>query len=96
MNVSQKLDHINESNFDDEITVNDIPKGHFAAVIGNNLSDGSTTRELLVEILPLEQANGGTMIINSGLFVRKSNETAVKVTVSHGGSEKATNTVVYS
>ena len=96
MNVSQVLNHINENNYDDDITITDIPKGHFPAVTSITLPQGSNTREIRVDILPMEQIDGGTMNVNSGLFVRGADETAVKATVYQDGKELASNTQSYS
>ena len=96
MTVSQVLNHINDNNFDDDITITDIPKGHFPAVTDITLPEGSNTREIRVDILPLEQIDGGTMSVNSGLFVRGADETAVKATVYQDGTEKASNIQSYS
>lgn len=95
MNVSQHLNHVNDNSYDDDITVTDVPRGYFLAVTSISLPEGSTTREITVDIMPLEQAPGGTRTVNSGLFVRKEGETAVKVTVSQDGSELASNTTDY-
>ncbi len=96
MNASQQLNHINENSYDDDITVTDVPKGQFLAVTANSLPDGSDTREISVELLPLEQAPGGTRIVNTGLYIRKENERSVKVTVMENGKELAANTTNYS
>lgn len=95
MNVSQSLNNINEQNFDDDVTVTDVPSGHFPAIINVNLPDGSTTREITVEILQLEQSQGGTLTTNSGLYVKSPDETAVKVTVKQNGKEVASNVQNY-
>lgn len=95
MDVSQKLNHVNDQNYDDDITATDVPKGHFLAVTNITLPEGSDTREITVELLPLEQAPGGTRTVNSGLFVRRDGEKAVKVTVSQDGKELASNTTDY-
>lgn len=96
MNVSQNLNHLNDNNYDDDITVNGIPKGYFPAVTSNTISEGSSTREIGVMLLELEQSAGGTMSTNSGLYVRLGGESAVKVTVSQDGNEVASNTQSYS
>lgn len=97
MTVSQVLNHINDNNYDDDITVTDVPKGYFLAVTSIKApADGSTTREITIDLLPLEQAPGGTRTTNSGLFVRKPGEDAVKVTVKQDGKDLAENTQAYS
>ncbi len=95
MNVSQQLNHINENNYDDDITVSDVPKGYFPAVVSNTLAEGSTPREITVDLFPLEQSDGGTMSVNSGLYVKGPDETAVKATVKQDGKEVADNTTSY-
>ena len=96
MTVSQRINHINENSYDDDITVTDVPKGYFLAPTGNSIPHGSTTREIRIDIFPLEQAPGGTRTINTGLFVRQQDETEIKVTVYQDGNEQATNTQAYS
>ena len=96
MDVSQVLNHINENTYDDDITVTDIAKGHFLAVTGNTIEEGSTTRNIRVDIFPLEQEERSTQTTNSGLFVRQERETAVKTTVFEDGKELAANTQNYA
>ena len=97
MTVSQTLNHLNDSNYDDDIMVTDIPQGEFPAVTDITLPDGSTTREVTVTIMSLEASPGGAMPVNTGLFVRGADEKAVKVTVvGTDGKEMATNTQDYS
>ena len=98
MTVSQHINSINpnENTYDDDITVTDVPKGEFLAVTSNSLPDGSSTREITVELMPLEQAPGGTRTTNTGLFIRQDGETAMKVTVSRNGTTLADNTTNYS
>ena len=96
ISVSQTLNHINENNYDDDITVTDIPKGHFAAVTNISISAGETTRSVTVDLLPLEQSDGGTQTVNTGLYVRQQDETAVKAIVKENGKEVAENTTSYS
>jgi len=96
MNVSQKLNHINESNYDDDITVTGIPPHYFIVVTGISYNEGNSTRDIRVDILPLEQLDRSTQTVNSGLFVRKEGETAVKATVYQDNNEMANNTQRYS
>jgi len=96
ISVSQQLNHINENNYDDDITINDIPKGHFAAVVGISISPGETTRSVTVDLLPLEQSDGGTQTVNTGLYVRQPDENAVRVTVKDNLKEVAENMTSYS
>ena len=95
MNVSQQLNHIQENQYDDDITVSGLPTGYFPAVTGITLPEGATTREISVQLLPLEQQRESTMVVNSGLYVKSPDETAVKVTVSQDGKEVAENTQNY-
>jgi len=96
MNVSQVLNHINEQNYDDDITVTDIPSGNFIAVTGSTYDPDTQTRDIRVEVLPLEQEKRPTQTVNSGLFVRQDGENAVKTTVYQDGRELASNTQNYS
>ena len=96
MTVSQVLNHINENNYDDDITVTDIPLHNFIAVTAVSYDEGNSTRDIRVDVLPLEQEDRSTQTTNSGLFVRREGETAVKVTVYQDGKELATNTQNYS
>lgn len=96
MTCSQQINLINEKSYDDDITVTDVPKGYFLAVTNNvPPAAGSTTREIRVELLPLEQAPSGTSITNSGLYTRQDGETEVKVTVTQDGTVKCDNTTAY-
>lgn len=96
MEVSQQLNHVNDDTYDDDITVSGIEKGHFPAVTSTKKPEGSNTREITVEIMALEQAPGGTMQANPGLYRRQPDEIAVKVTVMQNGQEMANNTTNYS
>ena len=94
--VSQQLNHINENNYDDDITVHNVPKGYFPASTGNILPEGSATREITVSLFPLEQSEGGNLTTNPGLYVKGPDETAVKVTVKdENGKDLAENTTSY-
>ncbi|MEL6661015.1 MAG: hypothetical protein AAFP77_03650 [Bacteroidota bacterium] len=97
MTVSQQINSIDpdQNTYDDDITVTDVPKGQFLAVISNSIADGSSTREMTVELMDLEQAPGGTRTVNSGLYVRQDGETAVKVTVQRDGQALEGNTTNY-
>ena len=96
MTVSQKINQIQDNNYDDDITVEGVPKGYFPAVTSNVLPDGSSTREVRVDLFQLEQSPGGRMDTNTGLYIRGDGENDVKVTVYQGSSEVATNTTAYS
>ena len=95
MDVSQKLNHINEENYDDDITVTDVPKGWFLAVTANTINPGDSIRQMSVVLMELEQSDGGTMTTNSGLYIRQKGEEAVKATVTQNGKEVASNTTKY-
>ncbi|MCP4439601.1 MAG: hypothetical protein GY810_11720 [Aureispira sp.] len=95
MNASQQINHINENNYDVDISVTDVPKGHFTAVTANSFDGNSSLREIRVEILPLEQHQGGTVSTNSGLFVKGDNENAIQVKIYKDGQEVASNTQSY-
>ncbi len=96
MNVSQVLNHISDNNYDDDITVTDIPPHNFIAVTANVFVPGETIRNIRVEIIPLELESRSTQTVNSGLFVRQEGEIAVKATVYQDGKALATNTQNYS
>lgn len=96
MTVSQVLNHINDQNYDDDITVTDIDPGNFIAVTASVFDPEKSIRNIRVDILPLEQENRSTQTINSGLFVRQEGSTGVKVTVYQDGKEMASNTQDYS
>jgi len=98
MTVSQKINAVTpeQNAYDDDITVTDVPPQQFLAVVQNNPpAAGDTTRHMVVELMDLEQAPGGTRTINSGLYIRQDGETAVKVTVQRQGQQLAENTTNY-
>ena len=96
MQVSQQINHVNDNNYDDDITVTDVPQGQFLAITSNSIASGASTREIGITLMDLEQAPGGTRTINSSLYVRQDSETAVKATVYRDGKELASNTQSYS
>lgn len=98
MTVSQRINDVdpNQKAYDDEITVTDVPQGQFLAITSNSIADGSSTREMTVEIMDLEQAPGGTSTVVSGMYIRQDGETSIKVTVHRGGTQIAENTTNYS
>ena len=96
MQVSQVLNHIIEENYDDDITVTDIPSGNFIAVTGNVYNPDTSTRDIRLDILWLGQEHRSTQTVNSGLFVRQDGEKAVKATVYQDDRELASNTQNYS
>ncbi|MEO1261386.1 MAG: hypothetical protein AAFZ15_21455 [Bacteroidota bacterium] len=97
MNVSQKINHLNDNSYDDDITVTDVPQGQFLAITANSIANGATTREISISLMSLEQAPGGTRTTNTNLFVRQGGETAIQVKVyAVDGTELASNTQDYS
>ena len=96
MNVSQVLNHINEENYDDDITVTDIPPKNFIAVTATSYDPDTGIRSFRVDILPIDQETPPTQTTNTGLFVRQDGETAVTATVYQDGKELASNTQRYS
>ena len=93
---SQTLNHINENNYDDDITVENIEKGWFPAVTSNTLNDQGTQREMTVTLLELDASPGGTMSTNSGLYIRQANEASVKATLMKEGAVLDTNVQDYA
>ncbi|MFK8009757.1 MAG: hypothetical protein AB8H03_25610 [Saprospiraceae bacterium] len=96
MTVSQQISNINNNYYDIDITVTDVPSKFFIVVTHNQLSSGSSTREINIDIMPAEWAPGGTRFANSGMFTRSSNETSVHVTVKKDGTTMAETTTSYS
>ena len=96
MTVSQVINHINEMHYDDDITVTNIPPRNFIAVVANSFDPNTGTRDIRVDILPIDVDTQSTQTVNSGLFVRQEDETRVKVTVYQDGRELASNTQSYS
>lgn len=95
-NLSQSLNHINENNYDDDITAT-VPPKHFIAVTGNRLDAEGTQRILTVQMMTLEAAPGGESHTNSGLYIRGANETSVKaVLIDVAGKEVDSNVTNYS
>ena len=98
MTISQNISAIDpdQKSYEDEITITDIPQGHFPAVTAMSVPDGSDTREITVNIFSLEQNPGGTQTVYTGLYIRKDGETAIKVTViNEAGSTAGSNTASY-
>ena len=95
MTINQVIHHVNEMTFDDDISIVDTPKGYFPAVTSNNLPGDGATREIRVDLLPLDQSPGGKMDVNSGLFVKGADETAVRVVVYQDDQQVAENTASY-
>ncbi|MEM9819420.1 MAG: hypothetical protein AAF985_00050 [Bacteroidota bacterium] len=95
MNISQKINHIQDQQYDDDITVSGVPTGFFLAVTNMTFPQGSTTREITLDLMPLEQQQDTTLTTNSGLYTRQNDETAIKVTVMQDGTMQAENTQNY-
>lgn len=97
MTCSQKINDYDPSNnsFDDEITVTNVPKGKFLAVTSILVADGSSTREVRVDLFSIDVAAGGTNTVNTGLFERKNGETAIKASVYSDGNLVCENTTNY-
>lgn len=98
MTVSQdiQLENSQDKSYFDTITITDVPQGQFPAVISNSIAEGASTREMEVQLMVLEQSQGGTMTADPGLFVRNDGETAIQVKVlGTDGSEVASNTTDY-
>ena len=68
MKVSQVLNHINDNNYDDDITVTDVPTKHFLAVTANNYDPDTTIRSLRVEVLAIDVASQGGIAITEQFF----------------------------
>lgn len=94
--LSQQLNHINDNNYDDDISAV-VKKGQFIAVTSNVLNAEGTQREMTVQIMDLEQAPGGDVHTNSGLYVRRENEASVKATLlDTSGKQVDENVTKYS
>ena len=95
MIISQTINHINEDNYDVDISVTDIPKGHFISIGRTTFSDDEFMREIEVEILPLKEADGGNKNINTGVFSRREEEGVIKISVTQNGKTLGRNNQVY-
>lgn len=97
MTCSQNLESLGQDNeYDDTITVTDIPKGYFIAVTQNNPpAEGGTTREIRVDLMAAEWADGGTHSVGTGMYVRKDGETAVQTKVYNDSTLECENTQSY-
>ena len=96
MTVSQDIYHVQDQEYDDTITVTDIPKGYFIAVTANSVSEGSSTREIRVDLMAAEWAAGGKSSVGTNIFIRKSGENAICVKVYNGSTLECENTISYS
>lgn len=67
------------------IEITDIPKGYFPAILGSTFSEDQSEREILVDLLPLEQSPGGKMYCSTRRHMRKDKEQFIKVKVSKEG-----------
>ena len=96
MTVSQQINHIQDQEYDDDITVTEVPKGYFMAITANNPpAQGGTTREIRVDLMAAEWAPGGTRSTNTNVLIRQSGETAIQVKVYNGSTLEAENTASY-
>jgi len=94
--LTQKLNLINDNNYDDDITAN-IEPNHFIAVTANVMTPGGTEREMTVQIMELDGLPGGEVHTNSGLFVRQEGENSVKaILLDTNGQEVDSNVTNYS
>lgn len=96
MTVSQELTLLvaADKSYDDSITVTDVPKEQFIALTNETYTE--PTRTFTVQLMNLQQSDGGTMTIGSGLFVREDGETSTKVIVlDTSGKQVAENTTDY-
>ena len=80
----------------DDITVTDIPKGYFIAMTANSIAEGASTRDIRIDLMAAEWADGGTHTLGSGMFIRQDGETAVKVSVYNGSTLECDCTQNYS
>ena len=74
LTVSQKLINIIGSEWEDEITITNVPPKQFPAVIEMTYDENNNTRTIEVALLDLETSQGGTMTTNSGMYVRAEGE----------------------
>ena len=95
MIISQKINHISGENYDVDISVTEIPTGHFISIGRITFSDDDFMREIEVEILPLEDASGGDKSINTGVFSRREEEGVIRVSVTKDGNILGRNNQVY-
>lgn len=95
MTVSQVLNHINETNYDDDITVTDVPPKNFLAVTGTSYDSDTGVRSFRVDILPIDQETNSTQTVNTGLYVKQDGEKSVTATVYQDGKDLASNTQGY-
>jgi hypothetical protein len=96
-NLAQQLTHINENNYDDEITATVQPH-EFIAVTSNLLDPpDAAQRNITVQIMTLDGVDTPTTAhTNTNLFVRGENETSVKaVLLDTNGKEVDSNVTNY-
>jgi len=95
-NLTITLNHINDENYDADLSAN-VAAGQFIAVTSNKIAEGASTREMTVQIFEASGLPGGTVHTNSGLYVRQPGETEVKATLlDTGGNEVDSTTASYS
>ena len=95
MVISQTINHINQNDYDVDVRITDIPEGFFLSIGETTFTDDDFMREIEVELLPLDDATGGTKNINTGVFSRKENESVIKVTITQNGNILGRNNQVY-
>lgn len=83
---SVKLNSLGDDNWENVITA-DVPKGNFIAVVSSVLAEGSTQRVVTVEEMELEQAPGGNVETNSGMYAKTHGETSIKIILTDDGKE---------
>jgi hypothetical protein len=94
--ISQKLIVINkdQNQYEDQIT-SDNAENVFIAVTANTLPEGSTEREITVQLIDMEGAPEEN-VTNSGMYVKQERETSVKATLlDQEGKEVASNVTEY-
>lgn len=96
MVISQTLHNEFENTYDNDISISEIPKGFFPAIIRNQFNEGEGIREVIIDIRPLDVSPGGTMKVNTGFYKKKEQEQAIKVRIQQAGKELASDTHIYS
>ncbi len=99
MTCSQKIEELQgggSNEYEDTITVTDIPKGYFIAITSITApAPPSTTREVRIDLMAAEWADGGTHSTGTGQYIKQDGETAVKVSVYNGSTLECDNTTNY-
>ena len=102
--VSQKFESLGQDNeYIDHITVTNVPNGDFLIETADiPPGDGQNTRTINVQFKSLDNPDvdlpGGTKTIQTGMYVRETDETQVTVHVydTDGTTLLASNTQAYS